>query len=74
MESVSWPLFHNSPLEASCDGGELHAEFTGKMLSRGMWLYPWRVDTPQGEMLYVGHTGDSSSLHATAPYTRMKVA
>lgn len=43
----------------------------GKMLSRGMWLYVWRVETPRGEMLYVGRTGDSSSPHATAPYTRM---
>ena len=41
------------------------------MLARGMWLYVWRVETPQGEMLYVGRTGDSSSPHATAPYTRM---
>ena len=42
-----------------------------KMLSRGMLLYELRVEMPQGEMLYFGHTGDSSSLHATAPYTRM---
>jgi hypothetical protein len=45
--------------------------FPGRMLNRGMWLYVWRVETPQGEMLYVGRTGDSSSPHATAPYTRM---
>lgn len=43
----------------------------GKMLHRGMWLYVWRVETPKGEMLYVGRTGDSSSPHETAPYTRM---
>jgi hypothetical protein len=43
----------------------------GKMLARGMWLYVWRVETPEGEMLYVGRTGDSSSPHATARYTRM---
>jgi hypothetical protein len=44
----------------------------GKMLHRGMWLYVWRVETPLGnEVLYVGRTGDSSSPHATAPYTRM---
>lgn len=41
------------------------------MLQRGFWLYVWRVSTPRGEMLYVGRTGDSSSPHATAPYTRM---
>jgi hypothetical protein len=41
------------------------------MLKRGFWLYVWRVETPKGEMLYVGRTGDNSSPHATAPYTRM---
>jgi hypothetical protein len=43
----------------------------GPMLRRGFWLYVWRVRTPRGERLYVGRTGDSSSPHATAPYTRM---
>lgn len=43
----------------------------GGMLQRGFWLYVWRVQTPKGEMLYVGRTGDNSSPHATAPYTRM---
>lgn len=43
----------------------------GPMLKRGFWLYVWQVETPQGEMLYVGRTGDNSSPHATAPYTRM---
>lgn len=43
----------------------------GPMLRRGFWLYVWRVETPAGEMLYVGRTGDNSSPHATAPYTRM---
>jgi hypothetical protein len=43
----------------------------GPMLQRGFWLYVWRVQTPTGERLYVGRTGDSSSPHATAPYTRM---
>lgn len=43
----------------------------GAMLQRGFWLYVWRVETPKGEMLYVGRTGDNSSPHATAPYTRM---
>jgi hypothetical protein len=41
------------------------------MLTRGFWLYVWRVETPKGEMLYVGRTGDNSSPNATAPYTRM---
>lgn len=43
----------------------------GAMLQRGFWLYVWRVDTPKGEMLYVGRTGDSSSPNAAPPYTRM---
>jgi len=41
------------------------------MLQRGFWLYVWQVETPKGEMLYVGRTGDNSSPNATAPYTRM---
>ncbi len=43
----------------------------GPLLQRGFWLYVWRVETPKGDRLYVGRTGDSSSPHATAPYTRM---
>lgn len=43
----------------------------GPMLKRGFWLYVWRVLSPKRERLYVGRTGDSSSPHATAPYTRM---
>lgn len=43
----------------------------GPMLQRGFWLYVWQVETPKGEMLYVGRTGDNSSPHTTAPYTRM---
>ncbi|MGO7837063.1 hypothetical protein [Rhizobium johnstonii] len=44
----------------------------GAMLKRGFWLYVWRVFAPKGEeLLYVGRTGDNSSPHATAPYTRM---
>lgn len=43
----------------------------GAMLQRGFWLYVWRVDTPQGEMLYVGRTGDNPSPNAAPPYARM---
>ncbi|MCR6659656.1 MAG: hypothetical protein NVV72_10040 [Asticcacaulis sp.] len=46
--------------------------FPGSILERGFWLYVWRVQTANGEeLLYVGRTGDNSSPHATAPYTRM---
>lgn len=51
---------------------ELHTlSFPGAMVQRGFWLYVWRVQTPKGEVLYVGRTGDNSSPFATAPYTRM---
>lgn len=43
----------------------------GGMLERGFWLYVWRVAAPNGHLHYVGRTGDNSSPHATAPYTRM---
>lgn len=43
----------------------------GAMLRRGFWLYVWVVASPVGELLYVGRTGDNSSPHASAPYTRM---
>jgi hypothetical protein len=43
----------------------------GAMLARGFWLYVWKVNTPSGEFLYVGRTGDSSSPNATPPYQRM---
>lgn len=43
----------------------------GAMLERGFWLYVWRAVSPVGDLHYVGRTGDNSSPHATAPYTRM---
>ena len=41
------------------------------MIQRGFWLYVWRIESPKGEMLYVGRTGDSSSINAAAPFARM---
>ena len=41
------------------------------MLERGFWLYVWRIASPIGEVLYVGRTGDSSSLNASPPFMRM---
>ena len=39
---------------------------------RGFWLYVWRIKYGgDKEVLYVGRTGDSSSLNAGAPYARM---
>ena len=43
----------------------------GGMIERGFWLYVWRIDSPLGELIYVGRTGDSSSPHASDPFTRM---
>ena len=43
----------------------------GAMIRRGFWLYVWKIASPCGELLYVGRTGDSSSVNAGAPFTRM---
>ena len=43
----------------------------GAMIERGFWLYVWRIESPIGELLYVGRTGDSSSTNAAAPFARM---
>ena len=43
----------------------------GGMIERGFWLYVWRIESPLGELLYVGRTGDSSSPNASDPFTRM---
>lgn len=45
--------------------------FDGHLLERGFWLYVWRIVSPQGEFLYVGRTGDSSSPHAGSPFSRI---
>ena len=47
-------------------------QFDGRMTQRGFWLYVWRITTPDnGELLYVGRTGDSSSPNASSPFNRM---
>jgi hypothetical protein len=44
----------------------------GGTLQRGFWLYVWEVTTPNGaKLLYVGRTGDSSSINAQSPFNRM---
>lgn len=44
----------------------------GGTLRRGFWLYLWEVRTPAGAtLLYVGRTGDSSSVNAQSPFNRM---
>lgn len=66
------PLSDDQTPSSATTTASLHClTLPGPMLQRGFWLYVWRVQTPKGERLYVGRTGDSSSPHATAPYTRM---
>ncbi len=44
----------------------------GGTLERGFWLYVWEASTPTGnKLLYVGRTGDSSSMNAQSPFNRM---
>ncbi len=70
MSTQTLPDHHAS--SGGTSSASLHRlTLPGPMLQRGFWLYVWRVQTPNGERLYVGRTGDSSSPHATAPYTRM---
>ncbi len=46
--------------------------FEGQLLQRGFWLYVWEVTTADGAvLLYVGRTGDSSSMNAQSPFVRM---
>ena len=45
--------------------------FPGAITRRGFWLYVCRIESPVGELLYVGRTGDSSSSRATSPFTRI---
>jgi len=47
-------------------------KFHGGLMNRGFWLYVWEVSPARGRKLYyVGRTGDSSSVHAGSPYSRM---
>ena len=41
------------------------------MNQRGFWLYVWKIQTPKGELLYVGRTGDNASPNAASPIGRM---
>ena len=45
--------------------------FPGAMNARGFWLYVWRIESPKGELLYVGCTGDSASANAASPIKRL---
>ena len=47
--------------------------FPGAMNERGFWLYVRRVESPVGELLYVGRTGDEASANAASPIKRMGI-
>lgn len=52
--------------------GTYRLTLPGQMLTRGFWLYVWRVTTNDGRVVhYVGRTGDNSSPNASPPYVRM---
>lgn len=46
-------------------------KFEGQVLQRGFWLYVWKISNCNGEWLYVGRTGDSSSANAGSPFSRI---
>jgi len=46
-------------------------KFDGKVLNRGFWLYVIDIRSCQGQHLYVGRTGDSSSANAGSPFARI---
>ncbi len=47
--------------------------FDGDLLQRGFWIYIWKVEDRKTSNLYyyVGRTGDSSSLNASSPFSRL---
>ena len=45
--------------------------FNGSILNRGFWLYVWHIRLGRSQFLYVGRTGDSSSVHAASPFSRL---
>ncbi len=47
------------------------ANFSGRILERGFWLYVWKVTAPNKTVFYVGRTGDSSSANAASPFSRL---
>jgi hypothetical protein len=49
-----------------------HFEIPGGLLKRGFWLYIWRITAPNADVFhYVGRTGDSSSINAQSPFSRV---
>lgn len=48
-----------------------HIAFDGALLKRGFWLYVWEIAHGAQRVYYVGRTGDSSSKHASSPFSRV---
>lgn len=46
-------------------------QLNGRLLKRGFWLYIWRIHSAERTLLYVGRTGDSSSINAASPFSRV---
>ena len=49
----------------------IHISFSGDIVKRGFWVYVWRIKHKSGDYFYVGRTGDSSSVNAASPMSRM---
>ena len=48
------------------------ANFDGALLSRGFWLYVWKIVAPDGRTFYyVGKTGDKASRVCQSPFNRL---
>ena len=45
--------------------------FDGHLLSKGFWLYVWKVRSNDNCAVYVGRTGDNSSPRAQSPFDRI---
>lgn len=45
--------------------------FDGAILQRGFWLYVCRITCEKEVLLYVGRTGDSSSINAGSLFSRI---
>ncbi len=43
----------------------------GRLLERGYWLYVWKIETPEGVLVHVGHTGDSVNAGAGTVVARL---
>jgi hypothetical protein len=48
-----------------------HLAFPAEVLRRGFWLYVWKITISNDVVHYVGRTGDSSSLKAQSPLSRV---